>query len=106
MLLFDAEAERVRLTMPHRGHRTWCGTEERALLAGIPTIVVVAGRTRVRAATVVAVGRATVPPTCQLSANTRCADHTTTRWREAAQPPEKKRGYRRAAGGVRAIPGA
>ena len=47
---------------PRRGHQTCCGTEERASLASISTIVVVAGQTQVHTVTLATVRPAIVPP--------------------------------------------
>jgi hypothetical protein len=65
----SAQAERNSSPIPHRGHRTCTGTEERAPLAGTFDNVVVAGQTRVHVITVRraacrhrAINRATVVP--------------------------------------------
>ena len=48
-------------SIPRSGHQTCCGTEERASLASISTIVVVAGQTQVHTVTLAAVRLAVVP---------------------------------------------
>jgi hypothetical protein len=48
--------------IPLCGHRTCRGTEGRASLASVSTIVVVAGQTQVHAVTLATVRHAIVPP--------------------------------------------
>ena len=43
---FGTQAERKSSPIPRRGHRTCSGTEEGAFLAGVWTIVAVAGQTQ------------------------------------------------------------
>jgi hypothetical protein len=49
-------------SIPRSGHQTCCGTEERASLASVSTIVVVAGQTQVHMVTLATVRPAIVPP--------------------------------------------
>ena len=66
---FGTQAERKSSPIPRRGHRTCSGTEEGAFLAGVWTIVAVAGQTQEHHVTLVglacrerAIDRATTVP--------------------------------------------